>query len=86
MPSAFPPWRSGSSAPMPMRGGGWLLRADVTIRGVTRPVELRATAEPLDGETVRVRADGRIRRTDFGLDWDALRRRHPACWSPTACG
>jgi polyisoprenoid-binding protein YceI len=54
-------------------GGDWLLRAEITIRGITRPVELHATTEPLDGETVRLRADGRIRRTDFGLDWDALR-------------
>ena len=58
---------------VPARSGGWLLRSDVTIRGITRPVELRATAEPLDDGTVRVRADGQIRRTDFGLDWDALR-------------
>ena len=56
-----------------MPGGDWLLRADVTIRGVTRPVELRATVEPLGDDTVRVHADGRIRRTDFGLDWEALR-------------
>jgi polyisoprenoid-binding protein YceI len=56
-----------------MPGGDWLLRADVTIRGVTRPVELHATVEPLGENTVRVHADGRIRRSDFGLDWAALR-------------
>jgi len=54
-------------------GGDWLLRTEITIRGVTRPVELHASVEPLDDGTVRLRADGRIRRTDFGLDWDALR-------------
>ena len=70
----FPAMELGFERAVPLRGGGWLLHANVTIRGVTRPVELRATAEPVDGETVRLRADGRIRRTDFGLDWDALRR------------
>jgi polyisoprenoid-binding protein YceI len=59
---------------VPMRNGGWVLRGDISIRGVTRPVELRATAEPLDDETVRVRADGKILRTEFGLDWAALRK------------
>jgi polyisoprenoid-binding protein YceI len=69
----FPAVAFRAGRAVPMRSGGWLLRSDVTIRGITRPVELRATAEPLDDRTVRVRADGEIRRTDFGLDWDALR-------------
>jgi polyisoprenoid-binding protein YceI len=70
----FPAMAYRAERAAPMRSGGWLLGGDLTIRGVTRPVELRATAEGLDDETVRVRADGEIRRTDFGLDWEALRK------------
>ena len=70
----FPAMAFGVDRAIPMRTGGWVLRGDITIRGVTRPVELRATVEPLDDETVRVRADGKILRTEFGLDWEALRK------------
>jgi polyisoprenoid-binding protein YceI len=59
---------------VPAPNGCWLLAGDLTIRAVARPVELVATAELLDGDMVRVRANGKIRRTEFGLDWDALRQ------------
>ncbi len=45
---------------------------ELTIRGVTRPVQLELRTEALDEATLRLRADGRIRRSDFGLEWDAL--------------
>ena len=45
----------------------------LTIRGATRPVSLSVRAETLTPDTLRIRAVGRIRRSDFGLDWDALR-------------
>jgi polyisoprenoid-binding protein YceI len=45
---------------------------ELTIRGVTRPVELALQTEALDAATLRLRADGRIRRSDFGLEWAAL--------------
>jgi polyisoprenoid-binding protein YceI len=46
----------------------------LTIRGVTRPVRMELSAEPLDGGSVHLHAEVRIRRSDFGLDWDALRK------------
>jgi polyisoprenoid-binding protein YceI len=70
----FPAMAFRAERAVPARGGEWLLRGDLTIRGVTRPVELHATAEALDDATVRVRADAKIRRTEFGLDWGALRK------------
>jgi polyisoprenoid-binding protein YceI len=46
----------------------------LTIRGVTRPVSLSVETEQIDDETIRLVARGRLRRSDFGLDWDALRQ------------
>jgi polyisoprenoid-binding protein YceI len=53
--------------------GGRLL-GGLTIRGVTRPIELTLTVDTDQDETVRLRADGSIRRSAFGLEWDALRQ------------
>jgi polyisoprenoid-binding protein YceI len=50
------------------------IHGELTIRGVTRPITLKAHSEPLDDRRVRLHAEGRIRRSDFGLDWDALRK------------
>lgn len=49
------------------------LDGEVTIRGVTRPVALVVRAREKADGTVRVWASGTIRRSDFGLDWEALR-------------
>jgi polyisoprenoid-binding protein YceI len=49
------------------------LLGELTIRGIARPVELKLTTTVQDDGTARARAEGRIRRSDFGLDWDALR-------------
>lgn len=46
----------------------------LTIRGVTRPVRMDLRTEPLDDGSVHLHAEGRIRRSDFGLDWNALRQ------------
>ena len=54
-------------------GDEYRLHGDLTIRGVTRPVELLAAVRPEDDDCVRVRVEGSIRRSDFGLEWDALR-------------
>jgi polyisoprenoid-binding protein YceI len=51
--------------------GGRRLDGELTIRGVTRPVGLALTVG--DGEAVHMRADTSIRRSDFGLQWEALR-------------
>jgi polyisoprenoid-binding protein YceI len=55
-------------------GIGPTIHGELTIRGVTRPIALRATFERLADESIRVRAVGRLRRSDFGLDWAALRQ------------
>jgi|SRR5215216_4424838 len=52
------------------------VRGDVTIRGVTKPVELTGTiSEPLtdyaDRERVGVKLETAVDRTDFGLNWNA---------------
>ena len=49
------------------------LVGELTIRGVTRPVELTMTIRPDRARAVHVRAEGSIRRSDYGLDWGALR-------------
>lgn len=57
--------------------GGLRIEGDLTIRGVTRPVELEAT---LEGETtgrggqpiVSWSAETRIRRQDWGLTWNRV--------------
>jgi polyisoprenoid-binding protein YceI len=49
------------------------LVGELTIRGVTRPVELTMTVGPGSSGAVHARAEGSIRRSDFGLDWGALR-------------
>lgn len=46
----------------------------LTIRGVTRPIQLDLSAQPLEDGAVHLRAEGRIRRSEFGLDWEALRQ------------
>jgi polyisoprenoid-binding protein YceI len=50
------------------------LRGELTIRGVSRPVELVLTVDELEDGSTRLRADTKLRRSDFGLEWDALRQ------------
>ena len=52
------------------------LVADVTLKGVTRPVEFsyRLTGpatDPWGNERIGLELDGEIDRTDFGVDWNA---------------
>jgi polyisoprenoid-binding protein YceI len=44
----------------------------LTIRGVSRPIELDLRAEPQDDGTVRLRATGELSRREFGLGWAEL--------------
>jgi polyisoprenoid-binding protein YceI len=50
------------------------LIGDLTIRGVSRPIELALRTGVSDDGSVRLRADGSFRRSEFGLEWDALRQ------------
>ena len=57
-------------------GAGFRVVGDLTIRGVTREVELDATFEgqgkdPWGGERVSFSATTKIDRRDFGLTWNA---------------
>ncbi len=54
--------------------GAECLRGELTIRGVSRPVELVLTVDELEDGSTRLRADTKLRRSDFGLEWDALRQ------------
>jgi polyisoprenoid-binding protein YceI len=52
------------------------LTGDLTIHGVTRPVTLDVTHEgrgkdPWGGERIGFAATGKIKRSDFGLTWNA---------------
>lgn len=56
-------------------GGDLVLHADVTIRGVTRPVDLELEVEgvgpdPWGGTRAGFSAEGEINRRDFGLEWN----------------
>lgn len=55
------------------RAPGGRLVGELTIRGVTRPVELTMTVGPGSAGPVSVHVEGSIRRSEFGLDWGALR-------------
>jgi len=70
----FPTIELGARCPAPAAAEEGLLAGTLAIRDVLRPVVLRATAEPLDDDTVRVVLEGDISRSEFGLDWSALRR------------
>ena len=48
------------------------LRAQLTVRGTTRPVPLRATVTVLDDGAVRVNAQATIDRKDFGVDGNLM--------------
>src|SRR6266849_10390675 len=54
------------------------LRGELTIKEITRPIELTGTiegrlADPFGGkERLGVSASGQLNRMDFGLNWDGL--------------
>jgi polyisoprenoid-binding protein YceI len=49
------------------------LLGELSIRGVSRTVELGLTVEADQDGALCLRAEGKIRRSDFGLEWEALR-------------
>jgi polyisoprenoid-binding protein YceI len=48
------------------------LRADVTIKGTTKPIELRTTVTPTGDGGMRLTAKGTVNRQDFGVDGNML--------------
>lgn len=66
-------YRSGSVTPA--GPGRWAVRGDLTVRGVTRPVQLDVTFEgaakdPWGGERLGFTARAELNREDFGLTWN----------------
>ncbi len=58
-------------------GSEYVLRGDLTIRDVTKPVELKAeyngeVVDPWGQTKLGFEADGKIKRKEFGLGWDAV--------------
>lgn len=56
-------------------GAGYNLQGDLTIHGVTKPVTLTATvsdgiANPWGNLVRAVKITGKVKRTDFGLNWN----------------
>ena len=56
--------------------GSLLLAGELTIKGTTKPVELRATVtgsgqDPWGNERVGLDVEGTINRHDFGVSWNA---------------
>jgi polyisoprenoid-binding protein YceI len=71
----FPELRFASTA-VTTAGDELVVEGDLTIKGVTRPVELRgryvgAAHDPYGNERVGVELKGVVDRTDFGLSWNA---------------
>lgn len=48
-------------------GGAAVIRGELTLRGVTRPVELVSTARDADARTLRFTAEAEIDRRAFGM-------------------
>jgi len=58
------------------RGDELVVQGDLTIKGITKPVELRgqyvgSANDPWGNERVGTELQGTIDRTDFGLEWNA---------------
>ena len=58
-------------------GNGYILKGDLTLRDVTKPIELHAdfngvVVDPWGQTKVGFEAEGKIKRKEFGLGWDAV--------------
>ena len=70
----FPTMSFEAVTAVPVLQGTWRLDGNLTIRGTTRPFSLTVRPDVLDAWSVRLRAEGRLTRSQFGLEWDALRQ------------
>jgi polyisoprenoid-binding protein YceI len=57
-------------------GDELVVQGDLTIKGTTKPVELRGTfagsdQDPWGNERIGLELEGAVDRTDFGLEWNA---------------
>ncbi len=58
-------------------GDGYVLKGDLTIRDITKSIELKADyngamVDPWGQKKVGFEAEGKIKRKEFGLSWDAV--------------
>lgn len=58
-------------------GDGYVLKGDLTIRDITKPIELKADyngamVDPWGQHKVGFEAEGIIKRKEYGLSWDAV--------------
>jgi polyisoprenoid-binding protein YceI len=65
-----------SSTSVEPEDDGFVVTGDLTIRGVTKPVELRGSlvgpaSDPWGNERIGLELAGTVDRTDFGLEWNA---------------
>jgi polyisoprenoid-binding protein YceI len=65
-----------ASTSVEQTAGELVVHGDLTIKGITRPVELRGTYagsdnDPWGNERVGLELAGTVDRTAFGLDWNA---------------
>jgi len=70
----FPTMSFEAVTAVPVLQGTWRLDGNLTIRGTTRPFSLTVRPDVLDAWSVRLRPEGRLTRSQFGLEWDALRQ------------
>jgi polyisoprenoid-binding protein YceI len=66
-----------TSTSLTKNGGGYILKGDLTIRDVTKAIELKADyagamVDPWGQKKVGFEAEGKIKRKEFGLSWDAV--------------
>lgn len=66
-----------TSTSITKNGAGYVLKGDLTIRDITKPVELKADyngamVDPWGQKKVGFEAEGKIKRKEFGLSWDAV--------------
>lgn len=71
------PQLSFTSTAFTKTGEGYVLAGNLTIRDVTRPVQLQVSyagtmVDPWGQTKVGFEAEGVIRRKEFGLSWDAV--------------
>lgn len=74
----FPVMTYRSTATIEMTAGAWLVTGDLTLRGVTRPVELTvrfggSITDPFGNLRVAFHAGGFITRHDFGLNYELVK-------------
>lgn len=72
----FPTWTFTSTSITPEKGDEFTLRGELTMHGVTKPVEIAlefggVTPDPWGGTRAAFSGETELNRKDFGLTWNA---------------